>query len=98
MGQVGRGPKNDRRRDVAFLRVVRIPLSRLLLDDPAPLMSRRECLEQETSEAGACPEEYPGAPPECRDAAFPRGFWSEWEPLRLEDRKSFAVRKPSQNR
>jgi hypothetical protein len=77
--------------------VVRFPLSRLLLKGPGVLMSKCECLEQETSEARTYSEEYWELRQSAETLRFLWGRWSEWtqEP---EDREPLDNRQPSQNR
>ena len=60
--------------------VTRFPLSRLLWEGPALLMSRCECLEQEAPGPRAYPEEYWELRQSAETLRFLWGLWSEWDP------------------
>jgi len=60
--------------------VTRFPLSRLLWEGPALLMSRCECLEREAAGSQAYPQEYWELRQSAETLRFLWRLWSEWEP------------------
>ncbi len=77
--------------------VSRFPLSRLLWEGPALLMSRCECLERETSGPRAYPEEYWELRQSAETLRFLWGLWSEWESPKDSETK-VAGRPPVESR